>query len=210
MLLAALQFVEWSRSLGRKLRFLGFFFSFYFLLLKITVREHQNEQKDVWFLSGFVFPLSFKYLLHTRGKEKTKIELKWLSKLRVNVEQNRNPRGGWRSCRRGTDRKRRRLNRAGGAGQREAARGSDPSSGGFRKGTFQQPCTYFFHGFSCLRFPCCQCCQCLRICRLLGSCLLPRLLVTTAQHPIFHNSPNSSKPILNAMFNSKGTKDNIE
>lgn len=72
MLLAALQLVEWSRSLGRKLRVvLSFFFSFYFLLLKITVHEHQNEQKDVSiFLSFF---LSFKYLLHTRAREKNKM-----------------------------------------------------------------------------------------------------------------------------------------
>ena len=76
MLLAALQVVEWSQSLGGKnLSF--FFFAFFFLLLKITVHEHQKEQKDVRFCFLSFFPffcffffLDFKYLLHSRGGEK--------------------------------------------------------------------------------------------------------------------------------------------
>lgn len=86
MLLAALQFVEWSRSLGRKLR--GFF-SFYFL----RVNGEQKKKK--------------------KGKAGG-------AAVRARTASNAE------------------LNREGGEGQREAALDRNPSSGGFRKGTFQQ------------------------------------------------------------------------
>lgn len=117
MLLAALQVVEWSQSLGGKnLSF--FFFAFFFLLLKITVHEHQKEQKDVrfCFLSFFPFFCFFFFLIlnicYIVGGEK-----KWLSKLRANGEHKK--KGGWMSCRQGMDCKQRQIKKKGGEGGRE-------------------------------------------------------------------------------------------
>ena len=70
MLLAALQVVEWSQSLGGE-KLVFFFFAFFFLLLKITVHEHQKEQKDVrfCFLSFFLFFCFFFFSSHDKYKE---------------------------------------------------------------------------------------------------------------------------------------------
>lgn len=46
---------------------------------------------------------------------------------------------GWMSCRQGMNCKQRQIKKKGGQrGKREAALDRNPSSGGFRKGTFQQ------------------------------------------------------------------------
>lgn len=137
MLLAALQFVEWSRSLGRKLRVWVFFFFLLFLASKNYGSRASKRAKGRLII---FFPLSFfsfKYLLHTRGKKK---KLKWLSELRVNGEQKK--KGGGKAggvAVRARTASNAELKREGGEGQREAALDRNPSSGGFRKGTFQQP-----------------------------------------------------------------------
>lgn len=118
MLLAALQFVEWSRSLGRRLR--GGFFSLLFLASKNyglrTSKRAKGRLRFCFFFSFFLSFFSFKYLLHTRGWKK-----KWLSKLRVNGEQKTKKGRARLSCRQGTNRKQRRIKKRGGRG---AERGS--------------------------------------------------------------------------------------
>lgn len=118
MLLAALQVVEWSQSLGGE-KLVFFFFAFFFLLLKITVHEHQKEQKDVrfCFLSFFPFFLfffffDFKYLLHSRGGEK-------MAEQTACKRGAQKKKGGWMSCRQGMDCKQRQIKKKGGEGGRE-------------------------------------------------------------------------------------------
>lgn len=93
----------------------GFVFFFLLFLASKNYGSRASKQAKGCLIS---FPLSFKYLLHSRGKEK---KIKWLSKLRVNGEQTKKKGQGWRSRRQGTDRKQRRIKQRGGRG---AERGS--------------------------------------------------------------------------------------
>lgn len=118
----------------------GFGFFFFFLLFLASKNYGSRASKRAKGRLIIFFPLSFfsfKYLLHTRGKKK---KLKWLSELRVNGEQKK--KGGGKAggvAVRARTASNAELKREGGEGQREAALDRNPSSGGFRKGTFQQP-----------------------------------------------------------------------
>lgn len=137
MLLAALQFVEWSRSLGRKLRVWVFFFFLLFLASKNYGSRASKRAKGRLII---FFPLSFfsfKYLLHTRGKKK-KTKMAERTACKWGAKKKGGGKAGGVAVRARTA-SNAELKREGGEGQREAALDRNPSSGGFRKGTFQQP-----------------------------------------------------------------------
>lgn len=117
MLLAALQVVEWSQSLGGKN--LSFFFLPSFSCFSKSLFTSIKRSRR---MSGFAFFLSFLFFVffflilnicYIVGGEK-----KWLSKLRANGEHKKK-KGGWMSCRQGMDCKQRQIKKKGGEGGRE-------------------------------------------------------------------------------------------
>lgn len=117
MLLAALQVVEWSQSLGgEKLVF------FFFCLLFLASQNHCSRASKgaegcqvllSFFLSFFLFFFfDFKYLLHSRGGEK-------MAEQTACKRGAQKKKGGWMSCRQGMDCKQRQIKKKGGEGGRE-------------------------------------------------------------------------------------------